>query len=239
MTGAARRVGRAIAVELARAGANIIVHCNEGSDEDARKTADAIEALGASCRIVRAEFTDPAFPEAAARMAESLAGEGVVVRVLVNNAAVYPRTPFAEITAGEWDRIMAVNLRAPFLLAREFGLRMAAAGGGTIINVTDAVAFPPYKHYLPYLVSKSALSAMTWALAVELAPAVRVNSVAPGAVASSEDWGPEQAAKALKRTLLKRLGDPVQVARAVVCLARDADFTTGAELVIDGGASVN
>lgn len=238
VTGATRRVGRAIAAEFARARANVVIHCNTGSPDDVRQTAAAVEAFGVASRVVRADFADPAFPETAAQMAATLADEGIVIRVLVNNASVYERTPFAAATADQWDRIMAVNLRAPFLLAREFGLRMAASGGGAIINVTDALAFPPYKDYLPYLVSKQALTAMTRALAVELAPSVRVNSVAPGVVSPPADGNPKRTEGLMKRTLLRRFGEPDMVAREVVRLARDADFTTGAEFVVDGGASI-
>lgn len=160
------------------------------------------------------------------------------VDILVNCAAVFPRTPLAETTAAQWDAVMAVNLRAPYLLSRTLGMAMKARGGGVIINIGDAGTARPYPDHLPYLVSKAALEAMTRALALELAPEVRVNTVAPGTVLWNEAHPPVWEAAARRRTLTGALGTPDEVAAMVVHLVRHGDFCTGSTFTVDGGAGI-
>jgi pteridine reductase len=233
VTGAARRVGRVIALELARAGADIVLH-HHRSEAEALATAREIRALGRACELVRADLADGDGVAGLARMAE----DGGPVDILVNCAAVFPRTPLVETTAEKWDAVMAVNLRAPFLLARALGMAMRARGRGVIVNIGDAGAARPYPDHLPYLVSKAALEAMTRVLALELAPQVRVNTIAPGTVLWNDAHPPAWEKAAQHRTLLDRLGTPEEVAATVIHLVRHGDFTTGSTFTIDGGAGV-
>jgi pteridine reductase len=249
VTGGARRVGRVIAVELARAGADIVVHYLH-SVADARATAQEIRELGRDCELVRADLADATDVEALLQRmkddggSETMKDEGGRMKearpvdILVNCAAVFPRTPLGETTAAQWDAVMAVNLRAPFLLARTLGMAMKARGGGVIVNIGDAGTARPYADHLPYLVSKAALEAMTRVLALELAPQVRVNTVSPGTVLWNDAHPPEWEAAARRRTLLGRLGTPEEVAAMVVHLVRHGDFCTGGNYTIDGGAGV-
>jgi pteridine reductase len=234
VTGAAQRVGREIALALARAGASLIVHHNQ-SAEAAAQTASEIAALGRGCWPVRADL---ARPDEINGFLDHLASRCPPVDILVNNASVFLATPLAGDADARWDEIMAVNLRAPFVLARKLGLEMAGRGWGRIVNIGDCSTRRPYKNYTPYLVSKAALLAATRCLAVELAPAVTVNAVSPGIVLPPSDGSADYEERMRRTTLLQRLGTPQDVARAVVFLVRDAPFTTGAEYMVDGGASV-
>jgi len=231
VTGAAVRVGREIALELARAGADLVVHYRS-SEVPARATAEEIRALGVACDLVRGDLADPADLE---RVATQCAG----VDVLVNSASIFPRTPLADVTIEEWDGIHAANLRAPFFLARTIGLAMKERGRGVIVNITDWSAERPYTGYLPYCASKAGLVALSKGLARALAPEVRVNAVAPGPVMLPEDMSEAEREVVLRRTPLQREGSPEDVARAVRFLVETADFTTGASLAVDGGRLID
>ncbi|MCX7718895.1 MAG: SDR family oxidoreductase [Candidatus Sumerlaeaceae bacterium] len=234
VTGAAQRVGRQIALHLAQAGAAIVVHYHRSADAAERTAAD-VRALGVPCWLARADL---AHEEEVRGLLDRLAALCPPVDILINNASVFYATPLDSDAAQRWDAIMAVNLRAPFLLAGRLGPDMARRGWGRIVNIGDCSTRRPYKHYLPYLVSKAALLAATRCLAVELAPSVTVNAVSPGIVLPPSDGSPDYEERMRRTTLLQRLGTPEDVARAVVFLVRDAPFTTGAEYVVDGGASV-
>lgn len=235
VTGAARRVGREIAIHLARAGADILLHYHRSHD-DAEATARDIRALGRACTTLSADLRDA---EATERLAASaLAAPGGPPAVLVNSASVFHPTPLDALTAAEWDAVMAVNLRAPFQLARALGPAMAARGGGKIINIADGAIRRPYRRHLPYLVSKSALEAMTRVLALELAPAVQVNTVAPGTVLFSGDQSPALRDAIVRATPLGRVGEPADVAAMVAHLVLHGDFVTGAFVAVDGGVGI-
>ena len=231
VTGAAIRVGREIALELARAGADLVVHYRS-SAEAAKSTADEIRATGVACDLVAGDLADPADLE---RVAAECAG----VDVLVNSASIFPRTPLADVTIEQWDDIYAANLRAPFFLARTIGLAMKKRGRGAIVNITDWSAERPYRGYLPYCASKAGLVALTKGLAKTLAPEVRVNAVAPGPVMLPEDMTDAERDIVLRQTPLAREGRPENVAKAVRFLVETADFTTGASLTVDGGRLIN
>jgi pteridine reductase len=234
VTGGARRVGRAIALELGAGGANVLVHYNR-SAEDAEAVATALRARGVQAIPLRAELADVAQVRRLAADAEARTGG---VAVLVNNASNYLRTPFDAITEDDWDASLDVNLKAPFLLAWALGRAMRARGEGCIVNVTDWAGERPYRHYLPYCVSKAGLVALTKALARELAPEVRVNAVSPGAVLPPDDFGPDQVEAVRRATPLGRIGTPEDVARAIRFLAEDADYATGSVLHVDGGRGI-
>lgn len=227
VTGGAVRVGREIALELARAGADVLLHYRS-SEGAARATAEAIRALGRRCTTIAGDLGRPADLEA-------VAAAGRPADVLVNSASVFPRQPLDALTVDAWDEVMDVNLRAPFFLAARIGLAMRERGRGVIVNIADYAAKRPYPGYLPYCISKAALVAATEGLARTLAPDVRVNTVAPGTVLWGEDAPEEQREKIRRATPLKREGAPEDVARAVRFLVEGSDFITGAFLTVDGG----
>lgn len=234
VTGAGTRVGRAIAVGLGARGMRVAVHYH-GSQAGADETARLIRAAGGQAEPVRADLADPAAP--AALIGDVVARFGGL-DVLVNSAAVMERTPFGETTVEQWERIFALNLRAPFFLAQAAAPHLArAAGGGAIVNIADLAAFETWPGYVPHGLSKHGVVRLTESLARVLAPAVRVNAVAPGTVLLPDDWSPADAERLRETTPLARHGSPDDVVQAVLYLL-DAEFVTGETIVVDGGRRI-
>ncbi len=231
VTGGARRVGRAIVLELAAAGADVVVHCRT-SQAEAEATCAAARARGVRAAVVRGDLSDRADLDRIARAAESAFGE---LAVLVNSASIFFSTPVDALTAATWERILAVNLKAPSLLALRLGNAMRQRDGGVIVNIGDWSGLRPYRDYLPYCVSKAGIVALTAALAKALAPAVRVNCVAPGPVLPPDEYSAAERAQLAQLTPLKRLGSAEDVARMVRFLVTEADFSTGGIYLADGG----
>lgn len=229
VTGAAVRVGRAIALALARQGYPIGLHYHS-SRQTALETAEEILALGVDAFLLPADLTDPAQIKA---MFEKVSELPRRLGVLVNSAAVMLRGDLATMTADEWDGTLALNLRAPWLCAREAAGCMGQAGG-VIINITDVGASKTWSGYPAYTVSKAALETLTRLLARQLAPAVRVNAVAPGLILPSETLSPEDWQRLVNRLPLKRSGTPEAVAQAVIALIQN-EYITGETLRVDGG----
>jgi pteridine reductase len=221
VTGAGRRVGRAIALALAARGMRLAVHVN-ASRAGGEETAAEIRRRGGEARVFTADLTLADAPE---RLVDEVAGAFGALDVLVNSAAVMRRTPVDEVSVAEWDAVMALNLRAPFFAARAAARHMRARGGA-IVNIADLAAFETWPEYVPHGISKSGVVQATRALARVLAPAVRVNAVAPGAVLLPEEWGPDTAARFARTTPLGRLGPPDDVTHAVIYLL-EADYVTG------------
>lgn len=234
VTGAAKRVGRVIARELAGRGANVVVHYNSSAAEAAEAVRE-LEALGVRALALQAELGVPAQVTALARDAEARTGG---IAVLVNSASNYLRVPFDGLTEETWDASLDVNLKAPFLLAWHLGRAMRDRGEGAIVNIADWAGERPYKDYLPYCVSKAGVICLTKALAKELAPAVRVNAVAPGPVLLPDDFGPDARAAVERATPLRRVGAPEDVARCIRFLVEEANFSTGALFHVDGGRAI-
>lgn len=232
VTGAAKRVGRSIAMTLAQRGAKIAIHYNS-SRKDALLLRDEIESsYGRDAEIFGADLSKPGDVR---RLSDAVLKYFDSVHVLINSASVYHKDQFGKTDSDSWDETMAVNLRAPFLLGQSLGLEMKKAGEGKIINIVDWAAKRPYVDYLPYCVSKAGLLCLNTALAKALAPEVQVNAVLPGPVLLPESMNSKQREAVRSATLLKRLGSPDDVARAVLFLIEDSDFVTGAELTVDGG----
>ena len=235
VTGAARRIGAAIARRLHAAGANVVIHYRGAEGDAARLEAELNGARADSALKVKGDLLAPVAPQA-------LVGAALErwkrLDLLVNNASAFYPTPVGEIEAGHWEELVGSNLKAPLFLAQAAAPHLAAAGG-SIVNIADIHAERPLKGYLVYSVSKSGIVALTHALALELAPAVRVNAVAPGAIAWPEDgqFAPGERERILATTPLARTGTPQDVAQAVHFLAT-APFVTGHVLAVDGGRSV-
>ncbi|MFH0794422.1 MAG: glucose 1-dehydrogenase [bacterium] len=234
VTGAARRVGRAFALELAARGADLIVLYRARAPEALEVVGQAAK-LGRRAVALRAEVSHA--KEVSALVSEALREFGRL-DILVNNASIFSRTPFAEMSEQDWDRLLDVNLKGAFLFARAAAPTMLRQGAGKIINIADITRDKPVKGYLAYSVSKAGLVTLTKALAVELAPSVQVNAIGPGPVLFPEDFSEDLKAKVIARTPLKRTGSPEDIARAVRFLIEEGDFITGILLPVDGGMSV-
>jgi NAD(P)-dependent dehydrogenase (short-subunit alcohol dehydrogenase family) len=234
VTGSARRVGRAIALELAAHGMHQIVH-HSSSPRDAEDAAAAIRALGVEAIVVQADLRQPESIRALFATAESHFGR---LDVLVNSAASFKGTPILDVSLEEWREVLDLNLTAPFLCAQYAVPLMRTSGdGGSIINIIDLSAFRPWRAYPHHSISKAGLHMLTEVLAISLGPDIRVNAVAPGPVLRDEGNSPEQWARIGQRLPLQRTGDPRDVARAVAFLVTQP-FITGATLRVDGGESV-
>jgi pteridine reductase len=232
VTGSARRVGRVIALAFAAKGARIAAHYNTSAGE-ARKLVAGVKSLsGADADVFRANLLDPEAPQ---KLADAVARRFGGIDVLVNSASLYERTPFASATPEDWDRHMAVNARAPYFLALACAPWLKRSGGGAVINIADWAGHRPYADFGPYCASKAALLCANKLLAKSLGPEVRVNAILPGPVLAPESMGEGEKKKVAEATLLKRLGTPEAVARACLYLAESADYSTGAELTVDGG----
>lgn len=236
VTGAARRLGRAIAEGLAAAGCDIALHYGR-SLEQARVTATALERMGARVETFEADLTDPAAPT---RLVDAVGAAFGRLDVLVNSAAGFERRNVEETGAAEWDAVLALNLRAPFLVLRQAASLLAGTPregeAAAVVNVADLSGVFPWRGYLAHGVSKAGLLQLTRGAALELAPAVRVNAVVPGAVLPPPGVEPDDRdwLDVGRRMPLGRCGDPGQVADAVVFLCRN-DFVTGEVLFVDGG----
>jgi pteridine reductase len=235
VTGAARRVGRTIAERLAERGTAVAVHYNR-SRAEAEAVVAGIERAGGRSRAFGANLETVAEIE---RMVGEVLEAFGRIDVLVNCASVFYRKPIEEVTERDWDANLDTNLKAPFFLSKFAGAAMRRQGAGKIVNIGDWAGIRPYNNYLPYTVSKSGLIGLTRALAKALAPEVQVNCVALGPVMPPEEYSEEENARLVAGTLVKRLGSPEDVARAVLFLCEGTDFATGATLVLDGGRLLN
>lgn len=231
VTGSGIRVGRRIALALAGRGANLAVHYRS-SAEEAEETAALAHEAGVEAEVFRCDLSDtPAIPG----LIDAIDARWGRLDVLVNSAAIFPRTPWEAIDEATWDRTMDVNLKAPFFTAWHAARLMKKGGGGKIVNIADWAGLRPYRHYAPYVIAKGGIVTMTKAMAKELAPEIAVNAVAPGPVMLPEDFDAEAAERIRKATLVERLGSPDDIAEAVLFLVAATDFVTGHVLVVDGG----
>jgi NAD(P)-dependent dehydrogenase (short-subunit alcohol dehydrogenase family) len=232
VSGAARRVGRAIALEFARQGAHLIIH-HSASDADAESAAQEAREFGAEILIVKANQADP---EAVARMFETIRQRYGRLDVMVNSAAGFTRTPLLEISYDEWQSVLGVNLTGPFLCTQHAARLMIAGGrGGAIINISDNSGLNPWKTRPAHSVSKAGVIMLTQVSALNLAEHnIRVNCVVPGPVLRPAGE-PQEVLEEIARGLpLSRIGQPTDIARACVFLATN-DFATGSILRVDGG----
>jgi NAD(P)-dependent dehydrogenase (short-subunit alcohol dehydrogenase family) len=235
VTGAARRVGRMIATHFAERGASVAVHYNR-SRAEAEAFVAGIERAGGRAHAFGANLESVAAIE---RMMNEVLSTFGRIDVLVNCASVFYRKPIDEITEHDWDVNLDTNLKAPFFLSKFAGAAMRRQGAGKIVNIGDWAGIRPYNDYLPYTVSKSGLIGLTRALAKALAPEVQVNCVALGPVMPPEEYSAEENARLVAGTLVKRLGSPEDVARAVMFFCEGTDFATGSTLLLDGGRLLN
>jgi NAD(P)-dependent dehydrogenase (short-subunit alcohol dehydrogenase family) len=232
VTGAGIRLGRAIAYGLVRRGVNVAIHYFH-SAHGARQSAVEGEAAGVRVALLEADLADAAQAEAlAGRAAAALGG----LDILVNSAGIMERRPLAEVTPEDWDRVMNLNLRGAFFVAKGAAAVMAQRGG-VIVNVADLAAFERWNGYPVHCIGKAGIVTMTELLAKSLAPKIRVNAIAPGAVLLPDDWDAEARAGLEASTPVGRLGQPSDVVAALTYLI-EHDYVTGETLVVDGGRRI-
>ncbi len=229
VTGGATRLGRAITIGLAEAGYDVAIGYRSSRAEAAEVVA-LVESFGRTCEAVEADLSTIEGPPELVAAASDAFGR---LDLVVNSAASFRSMPLLDVEASEWDAVMALNVRAPHLVVRA-AADMLRASQGSVINITDLSAFQAWTEYPHHAVSKAALAHLTRVQARALAPDVRVNAIAPGAVLPPDDWPPERWEALAERAALARVGTPEDVVAAVLYLA-DANFVTGHILPVDGG----
>jgi NAD(P)-dependent dehydrogenase (short-subunit alcohol dehydrogenase family) len=263
VTGGAKRVGRAIALECARSGAEVVITYRD-SESAAHETVEEMRAIAASnakqgASTREAKFAAFPLEVSDAREVQALQEKMLQmfgrVTALVNNAAIFRRTPFLQCDEADFDDHIAANLKGPFLLSRVFGAHFHASGGGAIVNIADIHGLRPLKNYVPYCISKAGLIMLSQGTAKALAPLVRVNCICPGTILPpSSGGGAEEAsncdafasrddfvqdAELLRaRVPLGRLGTPEEIAQCVVFLLGGPGFISGAVLGVDGAEAL-
>ncbi|MFH0937805.1 MAG: SDR family oxidoreductase [Planctomycetota bacterium] len=233
VTGAAARLGRAIAIGLADSGCDLILHYGH-SQKDAERIAAEIRACGRRAMLLRADLSKSKQTLRLARDAEVVFGR---VDILINSAAIFRPTPLEKLNEKELDAFLQINLKSPYLLSSEIGRRMKKRGAGCIINLACLTAQRPWKNYLPYSISKAGLVSMTLGMALLLSPEVRVNAIAPGAVLLPTDATPTYRRALINAAPLKKIGAPEDIVLAVRYLCQ-ASFVTGQILGVDGGRAI-
>lgn len=230
VTGGAHRVGRGIVLALAGAGCDLVLHYHSSSDA-AEETAGEVRAMGRRAVLVGADLSDPS----AAPGVIAGAGELAPIRILVNSAAVFSEDTLGDVTPDAWDRTFRTNLVGPVFLTQAFADALPEEAEGAVVNVTDWRTARPYPDHFSYTIAKGAVDAFTRAAAVALAPRIRVNAVALGAILPPPGKDSSYLKDLARDIPLRRIGSPELVGEAVLHLLAN-DFVTGEILRIDGGA---
>lgn len=230
VTGAGKRIGRALALSLGAHGAAVAVHYNR-SREEAEEVVALVRNLGSPAMALQADLRDAA---RAGRLIEETVHAWGQVDILVNSASVFERGTLLDTDEDNWDTHMAVNLKAPFFLCQAFARQAGERQGLQIINITDWRIQRPGISYLAYAISKAGLETLTRSLALALGPRVRVNAIAPGAILPPPEDEGDYFRRLAQRLPLKRTGSPDDVVRAMLYLLT-AEFVTGEVILVDGG----
>ena len=234
VTGAGRRIGRVIALELARAGADVVVNYNQ-SRVEALETVREIRELGVRALAIRADVSKPAQVRAMFRAVEKRFRR---LDLLVNNAGIFFPGKWEQLTEKDWDRILGTNLKGPFFCAQAAARIMLPRKRGRIINISSLGGLEAWPSYMHYCASKAGLIMLTRCLAKALAPHILVNSVAPGTILFPGEQQSPWSENVLKTTPLRKPGRPEDIAEAVHFLATSGDFITGQVFAVDGGKSI-
>lgn len=234
VTGGAHRVGKAIALKLARMGAAQVVFTYNSSEEAADKTAQEIRSLGCEVLAIRCDQSDIQQIDAAIELVRQKFGR---LDVLVNSASVLFEAEFDDVTAETWNQVLNINARGPFFFMQTAARLMMAGDGGVVINIIDESVLKPALIWVHHGASKAALWNITRTGAAALAPKIRVNAVLPGAVLKPPDYSDERWNGLIPGIPLQKLGSAEDVCQAIEYLIH-ADFVTGQMIVVDGGATV-
>ena len=238
ITGAGRGIGRAIALEFAKEGADIIINYNK-SKEGAEEVKNEIEKIGQRAIIIKADVSKK---EEVEEMVEKALDEFKGIDILVNNAGVISAAPLQELTEEDWNKIMDVNFKGVFLCSKIVSKIIMKQKSGKINNISSIYgSIFGAQYVMHYAASKAGVANMTKSLAQALAPNIQVNSISPGNIDTemTRHAGEDFIKKVIEKTPLKRLGKPEEIAKAAVFLASsDSDFITGLNLVVDGGLSL-
>jgi NAD(P)-dependent dehydrogenase (short-subunit alcohol dehydrogenase family) len=232
VTGAARRLGRAVALGLAAEGARIVVHYRS-SESDATELAAEIARKGGEALRLRADLTRPDEIDGLFGAAERHFGR---LDILVNNAGLFSATPFGETTEAQWDALFDTNVKAQFFCAQRAAPLLRRGGHGRIVNLASLGGLLAWPKYTAYSASKAGVIMLTRCLARALGPEITVNAIAPGTISFPDD-APELAESYISRAPLARTGTPQDIVDAVLYLVRSG-FVTGQVLVVDGGRSI-
>ena len=229
ITGGAHRVGKAITLMLAHAGASVVInYCS--SAEAARETTDQVKTLGVDALALQCDVASWDSVKAMAKAVQERFGR---IDIVINSASDFQRTPFPSDEVETWQRVTSVSIDGSFFICNSF-VPLMPSSGGAIVNILDMAAFQPWPNFMAHGVGKAGMLALTRQLALELAPTIRVNAVAPGYVLPPPHFGESQIARTEARIPLQRWGTPEDVAGAVRYLL-EADFVTGEVIVVDGG----
>ncbi len=235
ITGAGKRVGAACARALHDEGCNIIIHYRSSMDDAKLLNEQLNRKRPDSAKLIQADLLND---EALKSLAEDAILAWGGIDVLVNNASAFYETPMAEVTEQQWHDLLGSNLKAPFFLAKYLSSSLKQRSG-CIVNITDIHAERGLKSYPVYSIAKAGLAALTKILAKELAPDIRVNAVAPGAILwPDNDLTDAEKVNILERIALQRKGSSADIAKAVSFLIRDADYVTGQTISVDGGRAL-
>jgi pteridine reductase len=237
VTGAARRIGAAIARRLHGEGARLMLHYRKAEREAQQLQNELNAARANSVALVQADLLDAGGLQ---EIIKNTVSRFERLDALINNASTFHATPLGSIDFDDWDSLIGTNLKAPLFLAQAAAPHLKKTLG-CIVNITDIHADRPLKNYVVYSVAKSALAGLTRSLARELAPEVRVNGVAPGAILWPDDgsWDELARQRVVSHTLLRRVGEPADIAQAVFFLIAQAPYVTGQIIAVDGGRSIN
>ncbi|OGO17619.1 MAG: hypothetical protein A2Z14_02925 [Chloroflexi bacterium RBG_16_48_8] len=230
VTGSAHRVGKHIALRLAQEGCQLIIHYNHSKDE-AFKALDEVKEQGVKAIALQADLSRH---EEIINLFEEIDMEFQGLDILVNSAAILQPKGFLEVELSDWNQTMALNLKAAFFCLQQAAIRMQTRGGGAVVNISDVIGLRPWAKYPVHSISKAGVEMLTKVAAIDLAPEIRVNAVAPGPVLAPDSMSPTRWEELAKGSLLRRNGTPQDVVNAVVFLLKN-DYITGETLVVDGG----
>ncbi len=241
VTGGAQRIGAETVRTLHLAGYNVIIHCRLSRQEADNLASELNEQRSDSAKVIQGDLNIETIYNQLIEQAHACWGR---LDVLINNASSFYPTPIGSITLDDWNNLVNSNMRAPLFLSQAAAPYLKQTNG-VIINMVDVHAQRPMKEHPVYCAAKAGLAMLTMSLAKELGPEIRVNGVAPGAILWPAGNGPdgdmpEHTKKLiLERTTLKRPGQPIDIARTILFLIRDADYITGQIIAVDGGRSIN
>lgn len=230
VTGGAVRVGREITLNLVEAGCHVFCHYNRSKTE-----AQGLKEKYPDLNLLQGNLNH--VDKISSLVSQVLKTTGKF-DILINSAAIFPKSPLGEVTEKDWDMVFDINLKSYFFLAQEVSRKMLEQASGKIINIGDISGLRPWPSYLPYSITKSGVISLTKGLAKALAPNIQVNCINPGPVMIPNDYTESQVKQAIEKTLLKRAGTGKDIANAVRFILEDGDYLTGMVLSVDGGRSI-